>query len=46
MSMACSKDGREEVCIQGFDGKPEDDRLLGRSKRRCEDNIEMDLRDF
>jgi hypothetical protein len=27
-------------------GKPEEKRLLGRPRRRCEDNIEMDLRDI
>jgi hypothetical protein len=44
--MACSKDGREEECIQSFDGKPEEERLLGRSNRRCDDNTEMAHRDF
>jgi hypothetical protein len=32
------------VCIQGFGGKPEGKRPLGRPGRRWEDNIKMDLR--
>jgi hypothetical protein len=27
-------------------GKPEENRLLGRPRRRWEDNIKMDLQDF
>jgi hypothetical protein len=29
--------------IKGFVGKPEEKRPLGRSKRRWEDNIKMDV---
>jgi hypothetical protein len=36
-----SKYGREERCIQGFGGKPEGKRPLGRPRRRWEDNIQM-----
>jgi hypothetical protein len=32
-----------EKCAQGFGGKPEGTRPLGRSRRRWEDNIKMDL---
>jgi hypothetical protein len=33
-----------EVCTEFWLGKPEERRLLGRPKRRWEDNIKMDLR--
>jgi hypothetical protein len=33
----------EERCIQGFGGKPEGKRPLGRPRSRGEDNIEMDF---
>jgi hypothetical protein len=40
---ACSKYEGEESCIQDFAGKPEGRRPLGRSRRRWEENIKMDL---
>jgi hypothetical protein len=46
MGKACSMHRREEECIQGFDGKPEGKRPLGRPRRRWEDNITMDLREI
>jgi hypothetical protein len=33
----------EERCIQGFMGKPEGQKPLGRIRRKWEDNVEMDL---
>ena len=33
----------QERCVQGLVGKPEGNRPLGRSIRRLEDNIKMDL---
>jgi hypothetical protein len=35
-----------EECVQGFDGKPEGKRPLGRPRLRWEDGIRMDLRQF
>ena len=37
--------GGEERCIQGFGGKPEGKRPLGRPRRRWEDNIKMYLQE-
>jgi len=37
--------GVEERCIQGFSGKPEEKRPLGKARHRWEDNIKMDLQD-
>jgi hypothetical protein len=34
MSRACSTNGGEEKCIQGFDGKPGGKRPLGRPRHR------------
>jgi len=45
MSGACSTYGGGEKCVQGFGGKPEGRRPLGRPRRRWEDNIRMDLRE-
>jgi hypothetical protein len=45
MSGACSACGGEERRVQGLVGKPEGKRLLGRPKRRWEDNIKMDLQE-
>jgi hypothetical protein len=36
---------REEECIEDIVGKPEGRRPLGRPRRRCVDNIKMDLRE-
>ena len=35
----------EERCIQGFVGKPEGQRPLGRPRRRWKDNIKMDIQE-
>ena len=43
MGGACSAYGGEERRIQGFGGKPEGKRPLGRPRRRWEDNIKMDI---
>ena len=45
MGGACSAYGGEERRIQGFVGKPEGKKPLGRSRRRWEDDIKMDLRE-
>jgi hypothetical protein len=37
---------RGERCVQGFGGKPEGKRPLGRPRRRWEDGIRMDLREI
>jgi hypothetical protein len=38
--------GSKEECIQGFVGKSEGKRPLGRSRCRWESNIKMDLREL
>jgi hypothetical protein len=43
MDRACSTHEREEKCKGGFGGKPEGKRPLGRSRRRRQSNIKMDL---
>ena len=44
MGGACGTYGGRERCAQGFRGwGPEGKRPLGRSRRRWEDNIKMDL---
>ena len=43
MGGKCSAYEGEERRIQGFGGKPEGKRPLGRPRRRCEDNIKIDL---
>ena len=45
MGGACSAYGGEERRIQGFVGKPEGKRPLGRTRRRWESNIKMDLQE-
>jgi hypothetical protein len=40
---ACGTHGREEKIVQGFGGKPEGKRPLGRPGRRWEDGFIMDL---
>jgi hypothetical protein len=37
--------GGQEKHTQGFGVKPEGKRSLGRPRRRCEDNINMDLQE-
>jgi hypothetical protein len=43
--VACSAYGGEERPIQGFVGKPEGKRLLGRPRFKWKDNIKMDLQE-
>jgi hypothetical protein len=43
MGKECSMNGRHEECIQGFGGKATRKRLLGRPRRRWEDDIKMVL---
>jgi len=43
MGGACSANGGEGRLIQGFVGKPERKRPLGRPRHRWEDNIKLDL---
>jgi hypothetical protein len=38
--------GRGELFAGFLVGMPEGKRLLGRSRRRCEDNIKLDLREI
>ena len=45
MSRACRAYGGEERHIQGFVGKPEGNRPLGRPRCRWEDNIKMGLQE-
>ena len=45
MSRTCSAYEEEERRIEGFGGETEGKRPLGRSKRRWEDNINMDLQE-
>ena len=45
MDGICSTYGGEQRCMQGFGGKPEGKRPLGRPRRRWEDNIKMDLQE-
>jgi len=46
MGGASSTDRRDEECVQFLVGKPEGKKLLGRSRRRCEDAITVDLREI
>ena len=43
MGGACGTNGGMERCVQGFGGKPDCKRPLGRPRCRWEDNIKMDL---
>jgi hypothetical protein len=43
--MGKEEEEEEDPC-RGFVEKPEGRRPLGRLRRRCEDNIKMDLRDI
>jgi len=45
MGGACSKHGRDEICVQNF-GPKTWKRLHGRPKHRWEDSIRMDLREI
>jgi hypothetical protein len=46
MGRTCSKHGAKRNAYRVLVGKPEGKRPLGRSRRRWEDNIKMDLRDI
>jgi hypothetical protein len=46
MGGACGTHGGGEGCIQHFGWEAEGRRPLGRSRRRWEDNIKMDLREI
>jgi hypothetical protein len=46
MGRACSTNVGEEQCIEDIGGIPEGKRPLGRPRRRCVDNIKMDLREI
>jgi hypothetical protein len=43
---ACGTHGRGDKSVQGFGGKPEGKRPLGRPRCRWEDGIRMDLREI
>ena len=44
MGRACSQNGGKQECFQNSKGKPTGKRLLGRPRRRLEENIRMDLK--
>ena len=46
MGGTCSTYGGEERCIQGLVGTTEGKRQLGRTRRRWEDNIKMDIQEM
>jgi hypothetical protein len=46
MSGTCSTNGAKKNAYRILVGKPEGKRPLGRPRRRCVDNIKMDLRDI
>jgi hypothetical protein len=46
MGEACGTHGRGEKSVQGFGGKPEGRRPLGRPRRRWEDGVRMDIREI
>jgi hypothetical protein len=46
MGGACSTNGKERNSYRILVGKPEGKKPLGRPKRRCVDNIKMDLREI
>ena len=45
MGRACSAYGEDRGVHRVLVGKPEGKRPLGRPRRRCEDNIKMDLQE-
>jgi hypothetical protein len=45
MGGACSAHGRDKECLKILVGKPEEKRLLRRSRHRWEDNIKVVLRE-
>jgi hypothetical protein len=46
MGRACSTNGKKRNSDRMLVGKPEGKRPLGRPRRRCVDNIKMDLREI
>jgi hypothetical protein len=46
MGRACSTNGEKRNACRILVGNPEGKRPLGRSRRRWEDNIKMDLREI
>ena len=46
MGGACGEYGEERAVHRVLVGKPEGKRPLGRPRRRCEDNIKMDLQEM
>ena len=44
MGRTCSMCRTIQKCIQSFSGRPEENRPLGRPRRRWEDNIKVDLK--
>jgi hypothetical protein len=46
MDRACSTNGDKKNAYRILVGKPERKRPLGRQRRRCVDNIKMDLREM
>jgi hypothetical protein len=45
MGRACSRYGKRRGVYRFVVGKPEGKRPLARDRRRCEDNIKMDLQE-
>jgi len=45
MGRACDNYGAEEGCLEGFGGRTEGRRPLGRPRHRWEDNIKIGLQD-
>jgi hypothetical protein len=45
MSRTCGADGEERGVYRVLMGKSEGKRTMGRPRRRCEDNIKMDLQE-
>jgi hypothetical protein len=45
MNRACNTHGMEEECMHNF-GEKKGKRPLGRSRRRWEDNIKINMRDL
>jgi hypothetical protein len=46
MGGACSKYGREEMCLKVLVPKPEGSRPLGRPRHRWEDTIKRDVQEL
>jgi hypothetical protein len=46
MGWTCDTHGGEERCLEGFGWEARKKRLLGRPRRRWEDNIKLGLREI